>query len=46
VSTSSDGSVSFWSYNRLIPGKYTFLWVCYTLAVFTLGREVLQFAQF
>jgi len=25
VSTSSDGSVSFWSYNRLGPGKYTFL---------------------
>jgi WD40 repeat protein len=25
VSTSSDGSVSFWSYNRLSPGKYTFL---------------------
>ncbi|PNF30682.1 hypothetical protein B7P43_G06084, partial [Cryptotermes secundus] len=25
VSTSSDGSVSFWSYSRLCPGKYTFL---------------------
>ncbi|XP_069680733.1 bromodomain and WD repeat-containing protein 3 isoform X4 [Periplaneta americana] len=25
VSTSSDGSVSFWSYNRLGPGKHTFL---------------------
>lgn len=25
VSTSSDGSVSFWSYSRLSPGKYTFL---------------------
>jgi WD40 repeat protein len=37
VSTSSDGSVSFWSYNRLGPGKYTFLWVFNALAVFTLG---------
>ena len=24
ISTSSDGSVSFWSYSRLGPGKYTF----------------------
>jgi WD40 repeat protein len=44
VSTSSDGSVSFWSYNRLSPGKYTFLWVRYALAVFTLGKKIEQFA--
>ena len=40
VSTSSDGSVSFWSYNRLGPGKYTFLWVHDALAVFTLERKI------
>lgn len=40
VSTSSDGSVSFWSYNRLGPGKYTFLWVLNALAVFTQERKI------